>query len=96
MQTEDNYKVVVPSNLSEQWYALPPREHEGLSKRLNRAAHEANERRQAWPDRAPGIHRGRHRAVVGRHWLLYRQDDLSQTVDVIGFGLLEQHPRRAP
>lgn len=87
MVTEQRaYEVVVPTELSEKWAALPSHDHTRLTERLQRAAREAWTNPATWANEAPRIHRGRHRAIVDELWLLYRLNDRAGTIDLIGFG----------
>ena len=85
------YEVIVPAALEPQWAALTAHDSDRLSKRLNRAASRASTHPAVWPLGTPvGIHRGRHRAIVDELWLLYLLNDEARTVNVIGFGRLDQ------
>jgi mRNA-degrading endonuclease RelE of RelBE toxin-antitoxin system len=86
IEATDSYKVIVPSELINRWDALSNRDHRQLSGRLERAAQSAHSHPVEWPDGEPGIHRGRHRALVGEMWLLYQVDDARRTLSLLGFG----------
>ena len=86
LEASDSYKVIVPPELTGRWNALSAGDLEQLSDRLTRAARSARRHPVAWPDGEPGIHRGRHRAIVGGLWVLYQLDDARQTLSVVGFG----------
>jgi hypothetical protein len=90
VDVSDAYAVVVPPELGVQWATLSSRDHDRLNERLNRAARSAALFPVAWPKGEVGIHRGKHRAIVEELWLLYRLDDQTRTVDVIGFGRVER------
>ena len=86
IEASDSYKVIVPSELRGRWNALGADDLQQLSARLTRAARSARRHPVSWPEGEPGIHRGRHRAIVGELWVLYQLDDQRQTLSVVGFG----------
>ena len=86
MNVRNAYTVIVPPELQPGWGALAPRDHGLLNRRLRRAARAAWANPTVWPETAPRIHRGRHRAIVRDLWLLYQLDDQAQTLRLLGFG----------
>ncbi len=95
MSAERNaYEVVVPLELAAEWEALPEGDHERLARRLRRAARAAYATPPSWPSGGtPGVHRGKHRALVDDLWVLYRLNDEAQTLSLMGFGRVEQRAR---
>ncbi len=89
MVARSAYEIVVPPELMPAWNVLSKRDHARLSARLLEAAQAAWTKPATWPEGPPGIHRGRHRAVVDDLWLLYRLNDESKTVNLIAFGSLD-------
>ena len=83
------YDVIVPPELTRAWASLSLRDHDRLDKRLRRAAKAACVKPAAWPKGAPGIHRGRHRAIIDELWVLYLLNDEAQTLNLIGFGRID-------
>jgi hypothetical protein len=83
------YAVVVPPELSKAYGALPAQDHDRISQRLDRAARAAHAHPVVWPKGTPGIHRGRHRALIGELWVLYKLNASAQTLNVIGFGRVQ-------
>jgi hypothetical protein len=89
----DVYRVVVPPQLTSRWEALPEREHGLLIGRMERAAQSAHRTAVRWPNGPAGAHRGRHRAIVGDLWLLYRLDDEQRTLSLLEFGRVQRDGR---
>jgi hypothetical protein len=86
VEASEAYEVVVPPELQGPCANLSVRDHRRLSTRLHRDAHAAGAHPTEWPEGPAGVHRGRHRAIVGELWLLYQLDDGKRTLSLVGFG----------